>query len=553
MIAFTRSLRLRRTPAPDILDIKRSGRSFLLIGLSAAAGGVSGLGSVWLLSLVNAELNRPAGMDAYTGAMLAALCVATLAARGTSDILANLVGQNIVAELRLWLARRVFGAPVAALENYRSHRLLPVLTHDVDVISDLAFVAAPLAISLLVTLGCFVWLALLSPPLCLAVAIALTLGAVVQYIARQKGIAGFEASRAAEDELHRAYGDMIGGARELKINRSRRVRVYRDQIETPVNRIRAINTRAVIIFVVANAFGAGLVFLLIALVLASRSVLGLDAETQSGFVLALLFLRGPVEQIMAVLPTIARAQVALARIGELRSAFDSIVPDADVSDDAPAASISRQSPRITFRKVEYVYPANAEGRPFGLGPVDFTFEPGQITFVIGDNGSGKTTLAKLLLGLYAPVRGVVEADGVAITDQTRDAYRQIFSTVLSDFHLFEDLPPGHALSEDDCSRHLDRLGLNGKVSVKDGRLTTTDLSAGQRKRLALLHVWSEARPVLVLDEWAADQDPGFRRMFYEELLPELKRQGKTLIVISHDDRYFHIADHILHIEAAMAD
>jgi putative pyoverdin transport system ATP-binding/permease protein len=525
----------------------------VLIGLSAAAGGVSGLGSVWLLSLVNAGLNRPAGMDAYIGAMLAALCVATLAARATSDILANLVGQNIVAELRLWLARRVFGAPVAALENYRSHRLLPVLTHDADVISDLAFVAAPLAISLLVTLGCFVWLALLSPSLCLAVAIALTLGAVVQYVARQKGIAGFEASRAAEDELHRAYGDMIGGARELKINRSRRVRVYKDQIETPVNRIRAINTRAVSIFVVANGFGAGLVFLLIAMVLASRSVLGIDAETLSGFVLALLFLRGPVEQIMAVLPTIARAQVALARIGELSSAFDRIVPDADVSDDAPTAPISRQSPRIAFRGVEYAYPATAEGRPFSLGPVDFTFEPGQITFVTGDNGSGKTTLAKLLLGLYAPDLGVVEVDGVTITDQTRDAYRQIFSTVLSDFHLFEDLPPGQALSEDDWSRHIDRLGLNGKVSVKDGRLTTTDLSAGQRKRLALLHVWSEARPVVVLDEWAADQDPGFRRMFYKELLPELKRQGKTLIVISHDDRYFHIADHILHLKSAMTD
>jgi putative ATP-binding cassette transporter len=65
----------------------------------------------------------------------------------------------------------------------------------------------------------------------------------------------------------------------------------------------------------------------------------------------------------------------------------------------------------------------------------------------------------------------------------------------------------------------------------------------------LIHVFLEDRPVVVLDEWAADQDPTFRRVFYEQLLPEMKRHGKTLIVISHDDAYFHVADRVIEMDA----
>lgn len=532
-------LRIRRL-------LKHDPRPVLLTILSALCGAMAGLGSVWLLSLVNSELNEADGaLIGERGVLLAVLCAATFAARAGSDIFANLVGQGIVAQVRLWLARRILGAPLAALEAYRAPRLLPVLTHDVDMISDLAFVAAPLGIALLVMLGSFAWLAWLSPPLSIMVALALAGGGWVQYIARQKGIAGFEASRSAEDELHRAYNAIIGGARELKVNRPRRLRVYHAQIEEPVNRIRAINARAVNTFVVANAFGSSLVFLLIGLVLACRNLFGLTEEALSGFVIALLFLRGPVEQIMGILPTLARAQVALKRIHELTRDFGHIVPDASLERAGQAHKFCTRAPEIRLRNISYSYPTTGEAQPFTLGPLDFSFTPGEITFVIGNNGSGKTTLAKLVLGLYFPQQGMITVDGVEINDELMDEYRQNFSTVLSDFHLFDDLTPHHAMSEEEIAHAINRLGLAGKVTVEDGYLTTTDLSAGQRKRLALLHAWSEARPVLVLDEWAADQDPEFRQVFYEELLPELKAQGKTLIVISHDDRYFHVADRIL--------
>ena len=142
-----------------------------------------------------------------------------------------------------------------------------------------------------------------------------------------------------------------------------------------------------------------------------------------------------------------------------------------------------------------------------------------------------------------PQQGLLLHDGMVVKPEDRDRYRQLFSTIFSDYYLFDDLVYG-TLPEA-AGPHLQRLGIAHKVKLDGDRFTTTDLSTGQRKRLALVQAWLEQRPVIVTDEWAADQDPDFRRVFYEELLPELKAMGRTLIVISHDDRYFHVADRIV--------
>lgn len=158
-----------------------------------------------------------------------------------------------------------------------------------------------------------------------------------------------------------------------------------------------------------------------------------------------------------------------------------------------------------------------------------------------------------LLGLYAPRQGEVVLDGVPVTARTRDDYRQLFTTVFSDFYLFEDLVAegGDAATvlPEAARPYLERLEIAHKVSVTDGVFSTLDLSTGQRKRLALVHAYLEGRPVLVFDEWAADQDPAFRHLFYTELLPELRDRGYLLVVISHDDRYFHLADRVVTMQA----
>jgi putative ATP-binding cassette transporter len=186
--------------------------------------------------------------------------------------------------------------------------------------------------------------------------------------------------------------------------------------------------------------------------------------------------------------------------------------------------------------------------------LDVVFEPGQISFIVGGNGSGKSTLAKLVTGLYVPESGFVTLNGEKVGRDNVEWFRHNCSAVFTDFHLFEDYlgfdRPG---IDDEVRYYLRELQLDHKVSVRGGRLSTVALSQGQRKRLALLTALLEDRPVYVFDEWAADQEPRFREVFYTELLPGLKRRGKTVIVITHDDRYFHCADQIIKLDFGHID
>jgi putative pyoverdin transport system ATP-binding/permease protein len=178
-----------------------------------------------------------------------------------------------------------------------------------------------------------------------------------------------------------------------------------------------------------------------------------------------------------------------------------------------------------------------------------TIRRGEMVFIIGGNGSGKTTLGKLLAGLYAPEDGQICLDGQPLAGHQREGYRQLFTAVFDDAAVFDSL---WGLEADDLDRrageYLCQLQLDKVVTVRDGTFSSTQLSRGQRKRLALLTAYLEDRPVYLFDEWAADQDPTFRRVFYLRLLPELKRLGKTVIAITHDDRYFDSADRVIKLE-----
>jgi putative pyoverdin transport system ATP-binding/permease protein len=198
---------------------------------------------------------------------------------------------------------------------------------------------------------------------------------------------------------------------------------------------------------------------------------------------------------------------------------------------------------------EHLHPPGGEEMGFLLGPISLTLLPGQITFIVGGNGSGKSTLAKLITGLYPARTGSIYLDGVPITDENREWYRQHFSAIFSDFYLFDSyLGFNHSDLDQEVQSYLKQLQLDHKVQVRDGVLSTTNLSQGQRKRLALLTAYLEDRPVYLFDEWASDQDPHFRDLFYRQILVRLKELGKAVIVITHDDRYFNLADNIIKLD-----
>jgi putative ATP-binding cassette transporter len=192
---------------------------------------------------------------------------------------------------------------------------------------------------------------------------------------------------------------------------------------------------------------------------------------------------------------------------------------------------------IEMRDIVFSYTDISSDSVFKIGPIDFTLQSGELVFLMGGNGSGKSTFLKVLAGLYAPDSGTIRLDGRRIDDANRNLYRALISAIFTDYHLFQRLYGIENPDADEVDRLLREFLLDDKTRLTDGEFQTLSLSSGQRKRLALIVSLLEKRPILLLDEWAADQDPEFRHKFYNELLPTLNRAGVTLIVVTHDTRY----------------
>ena len=196
----------------------------------------------------------------------------------------------------------------------------------------------------------------------------------------------------------------------------------------------------------------------------------------------------------------------------------------------------------------YQYDRQNQNETFSLGPISYSFEAGKIYFVRGSNGSGKTTLIRILIGLYSPLAGNIYFNGEVVEQPTNSSYRNLFSVIFSDFYLFKKLYGIDAVEEPVIRRTIDLFEMSEKIQISNNIISDIQLSTGQKKRVALISAILEDKQIIVLDEWAADQDPEFRKYFYEFILPEIKKLGKTIIAITHDDQYFNLADHVLEID-----
>ncbi|MFC7397821.1 cyclic peptide export ABC transporter [Chelatococcus sp. GCM10030263] len=519
---------------------------WLLASVGTGIGVLSGFATAWLLAKINLSLHNPEDAAFPLLASFGGLCALSIIGTAISGALNSIVGQKLIAALRKEISARILRAPIAVLEAHRAHRLVAVLTNDVDTVSVFTFNISGYAIALAVTIGSFVYLFILSPIVFVIAVASLAVGIVINIIAKRGWIRDYEGVRVAQDELHRQYRAITEGAKELKISRPRRNRIFGILLTDAADRIAALKSRAMRLFWIADAGGSAVFFVVIGLLLACQRKFGIDAAVISGAVIVLLYIKGPITQLASALPALDQARISFKRIAELSVELDRCEPNIPLT--AAETNTARQAiGSIELRHVTYAFPAKGDVVPFVVGPVDLTVYPGELLFIVGENGSGKTTLIKLLLGLYAPQQGSILLDGELVTAERRDDYRQLFTTIFSDYYLFDDLAYGALPSE--AQPHLDQLGIAHKVRLDGDHFTTTDLSTGQRKRLALVQAYLEGRPVIVFDEWAAEQDPTFRRIFYNELLPDLKRQGKSVVVITHDDRYFEIADRIVWLEA----
>lgn len=524
------------------------GQSRFLVILSIACGLLAGASSTGLLSMIH-ELLTVGGEDTSRLAWRFALfCGVALITRVGSQLALTQLQLESVYALRMNFSRRMLATPLRDLEKAGPHRMLAMLTGDVQTLGDSLWMLPTLLINMALVAGSLGYMAWLSWRL-FAVFLGLLVLALASYwLPAVPAFGLFEKARTVNDKVFKHLRALTVGFKELKLHRARRESFLRDDLEGAATEYKQLQWKVTLRLILTNSWGMLAFFMIIGLMLlvVPRFVPVKPGEMVA-YTLVVLYLQQPLESLTNLVPMIGRGNVALARLESLS------LDGGDVSRELPAGA---PPPRASFQRLElrgvtHSYHREQEDGRFTLGPIDLSLERGEVVFLVGGNGSGKTTLAKLVTGLYAPETGDVFLNGQRVEHVNADHYREHFATVFADFYLFDTLLGlPQSLRDGRAEQFLRRLHLDRKVSIRpDGTLSTLELSTGQRKRLALLVAWLEDRPVYVFDEWAADQDPLFKQVFYEQLLPELKREGRAVLVISHDNRYFHVADRILHLEA----
>ncbi|MGH8614827.1 MAG: cyclic peptide export ABC transporter [Gammaproteobacteria bacterium] len=522
----------------------KGSRTILLVAVFAGlVGGLSGAG---LVALVNTALSHDSHSTTAIGGWFAGICLLFVLARIASSSMILRLGENAVFELRLRLSRQILNAPFRRLQELGAPRLLASLTEDISTISEV-FAAIPwLCINGAVVLGCLVYLGWLSWRVFLFVIVFTALGIVIFFALNHRAVRALRIAREHDGELYSHFRGLTEGVKELKLHRLRREAFLSEALKATATACRRYRIGGETIFIHAANWSYGLFYGLIGLILfALPAWQHLAGETLSGSILAILFMMGPLSGLLDTLPSLSRASVAFAKVNALEKELDShVVSEVGIRPYIQPPPVTLELVNVTHR-----YHRDLEGTDFKLGPLDFSLHPGELIFLIGGNGSGKTTLAFLLVGLYVPESGELRLNGEPVTDSNRDGYREHFSAVFSDFYLFDHLFGVPSGLEQKGREYLVRFQLDHKVQIKNGAFSTTELSQGQRKRLALLTAYLEDRPIYVFDEWAADQDPLFKKLFYTTLLPDLKARGKTIVVITHDDQYFHVADRCIKLES----
>ncbi|EIY2673734.1 multidrug ABC transporter permease/ATP-binding protein [Raoultella planticola] len=497
--------------------------------LSAALGlGLIAFINLRLMTVVDTSL---AVLPEFLGLLLL-LMVVTLG----SQLALTTLGHHFVFRLRGEFIKRILDSQIEKVEKIGSASLLAGLTSDIRNIT-IAFVRLPeLVQGIILTVGSAAYLAWLSGKMMMVTALWMALTIWGGFVLVARVYRHMATLRETEDKLYHDYQTVLEGRKELTLNRERAEYVFNQLYLPDAREYRHHIIRADTFHLSAVNWSNIMMLGAIGLVFWMANSLGwANTAVAATYSLTLLFLRTPLLSAVGALPTLLSAQVAFNKLNTF-----SLTP---YRADFPQPEPHPHWQTLELRDVCFHYPDNS----FAVGPINLTLQRGEMVFLIGGNGSGKSTLAMLLTGLYQPASGQILLDGQPLAADKPEDYRKLFSAVFTDVWLFDRLlgPGGKAANPALVGQWMEYLKMTHKLQLDNGRIVDLKLSKGQKKRVALLLALAEERDIILLDEWAADQDPHFRREFYQLLLPLMQQMGKTVFAISHDDHYFQHADRLL--------
>jgi putative pyoverdin transport system ATP-binding/permease protein len=527
---------LRLLRSESAIDLRR------LIGMAVIAG----LSNAMVLAVINAAAS-PSAQN--TKARLAIMFVTVLIAYSISQrylmFEASKEIERIIHRVRSRLTAAVRDSELAEIEHIGRTRIYNAISKEIQALAqNTNTLVAVSQMSLLVVFATLYLLAL--SPIAFVIAVVFMSTAVTIYLGRLQIVnRAIQSSLGAEFDLHELLEGILDGFKEVKLNAARSQQISDDLLEAS---LKAAESRVTAQSELTRnyVFTQNVFFLLLATMVFVVPLLSdIASETIVKLTTAILFVTSAIAGVVSSVPVFINANASAGNVMDLERAIG--VPRRLLSESARVPVLAPAFAEIAIRDVSFAY-GDSDSPGFRVGPFNVTFKAGETVFISGGNGSGKSTFMRLFTSLYWPQAGYIEVDGQPVTHETVEVYRSLFAAVFSEYHLFKRLygVAPEALAE--VPELLALFEIEDKTALVDDAFTTVNMSAGQRKRVALIVALLERRPICVLDEWAADQDPLFRRKFYEDLLPMFKARGITIIAVTHDDRYFHIADRRLHLE-----
>jgi putative pyoverdin transport system ATP-binding/permease protein len=477
--------------------------------------------------------------------MFFVICALIVVAQRYTLTMTTLTTESTVRKVRLRLLDKLRRTELQFLEKIDKGDIYARIAQDTDYISYSATNAIHAFVSVTSSIGLFIYAAFISMTGFLLILFLVAVLAVVFFYNYRSIKEKLNTARLKEAEFFDTLNDTLSGFKEIKINTHKNDALFEDIValsdETEQLKVAAelkSNRNIVLSFLLYEGLLAVVVFLL-------PILSGAHAETVIQLVSVMLFVYGMLYGIVNGWPVVLNMNAAVENIERLETTLDSFETFVhDTEPDRPS-----ELKEIELHSVSFQY-TDEDGDPmFLMGPVDLTIRQGEVLFIVGGNGCGKSTLLKLLTGLYFPLAGgQITLDNQTVTYDTYQTYRELFSIIFTDFHLFHKLYGIDSVNEDHVKQLLKEMDLQNKTDYADDRFTNIDLSTGQRKRLAYISALLEDKPILVFDEWAADQDPTYRKLFYERFLDDLRAMKKTVIAVTHDDNYFDMADRVIRME-----
>lgn len=526
------------------LTHRKNSKWLILLSIgSALFGGASTAGLIALFH----KVIKSQTVDKYVWLSFFALWLGHGIFNFLSSFSITKLSQRTVYDLRVNLTRRILATKLEVLEKIGKSKLLEHLSQIIKIISSNVETLPSFLTKLVTIVALLAYLIWISPKLFVAFLLFSILGVflyLLPMVAYQKYV---KQRIEAESDVNKQLHSLTEGVKELLLSRNRKSKFLDFHFRPSLQKVMDAVIKSRFIDYSLRRWGELYSFLGAALMLfllpewdyvSYREILD--------FMIVLLFAIEPLTTVVNFFYfNIQDMNVAFRQLDNLGL---QLVSDEAESQRPLATAYKPNDFSLEFRDISFRYYNQEKDEEFELGPLSFEATRREILFITGGNGSGKSTLAKIICGLYTPEGGSIVYNGEVVSGENRESYRQLFSVVFFDFYLFDTLLGLEDVEVDEqANRYLHELHLAQKLSIHKGELSTSKLSQGQRKRLALLNALMEDRPFYIFDEWAADQDPQFKAIFYKEILPGLKAKGKMVFVITHDDTYFDTADRIIHL------